>query len=160
MKLKFANEREGKVTVKFDTKVTATGDVRTTEVMLELPSGKTLTSTVGCDSRDKFSRRNGRYAAFLKLLTQDNSQACEEAVKRQNKAPVKEVGSLSDAARNFYLLSRADRTVLQKSLCPEFNRNAPERRAQREKSLLERLYKKYGMPLQLVKADKLKMAAK
>jgi hypothetical protein len=169
MKLRFA-KGEGKVLVNFDTKETPKGDVRTTEVTVEVPGEAgatiTLTAKVGCDSRDKFSRRNGRYAAFLKLLTQDNNQAYEEAVKRRDKtrSVAREVGCLSEAARPFYMLSRADRTVLQKALCPEFNRNAPERRVQREKSLLERLYKKYGMPIQLMpktfKLDVDKLAAK
>lgn len=150
---------QGDVNVKFDLVKTEIrkGLVQTnmkTTVTVTLPNGTTLAGVSSCDTRDNFSRHTGRKFAFLNLIRKDNEAAQVLALNEYRKGKVKEVEAeaLVQAARKHYKLSRPDRTVLMKAVCPKFSANSPERKKQREIDTYQRLEAKYG--------EKYKIAAK
>lgn len=120
--------------------------LRTTTLTVTLPSGEKLTSQCACHSGDQFVKRAGRFYAFQKLREADNDQATQKALDAHQGQMLKQpetAEGLAQAAKAHYKLSRDDRRTLFQIVCPEFFRNTPERRKQRELALLEHLKKKY-----------------
>jgi len=154
MKVNFTNG-EGEVTILYD-KVSAPAHLnkktdeevtmRTTTVTVTLPGGEKFSSESVCHTQDQFSKRAGRFYCLMKLLDADTEAAVEKTLKTYQdeilKRPEGQDG-LSQAAKAHYQLSRADRRILTGVVCPEFTRNTPARKAQREKALYERLKAKY-----------------
>lgn len=147
MKVKFS-KGEGKVEIQYDKTQPPPGlteGLMQTTLCITLPSGEKLTSKVACHTGDKFIKRVGRFYAFMKLITEDTNQACEEAIAAHQDTVLKkpEGTGLSQAAKAHYKLCREDRRTTFQIVCPEFFRNTPERRAQRERSIYERLKAKF-----------------
>lgn len=151
--MKFATKNgEVKVGVQHkDTTLSWGAKRKTTELKVTLPNGEELTTSTTCHGADKFTKRTGRRVVFLKLLDMDDAQAIQRAEKvwramQDNdslKATKGQTPSLWQDAKKYYKLSREDRTSLAKIVCPEFFQAAPERKKQRDLSLLSNLLKKY-----------------
>ena len=134
-----------------------------TTIAVTLPNGTKLTGTACCDTRDQFNKHQGRYFAYKNLLRQDTDEAHEITVGEWAGQVIKHpetTASLAQAARKHYKLCRQDRTVVMNVACPKFFYNTPERRAQREKMILQHLTDKYGPPPAKNAVKSFKLAAK
>jgi hypothetical protein len=152
MRLKLSDGQEVTVEVHYQDKEVkgGRGTSKATSLGVFWPDNKkAIVVSAVCDSRDQFSRKSGKLAAFRKLIRRDTDQAVEEVVQRverSGRVSRLEAGSLNQAAKRHYWLSRKDRKIIFKAVCAEFGRNDPERKALREKLLYERLFHKFGPP--------------
>jgi hypothetical protein len=116
-----------------------------TTIRITLPTGE-LTHTVKCHVNDVFSKSEGRRFALLGIIAQDNEGAhrkAEQVAMKAAKGTGLEAGSLFGAAKKYYMLSREDRKLLFKAICPDLFHKSPEQVALRKAALFLRLKKTF-----------------
>ena len=121
---------------------------KNTHLNVKLANGKEISVKVTCHPTDQFSRAHGRYAAVRALFEKDTNDATDIAVKNATDIAAKNRtqvcnSTLKKAAKKLYLLSREDREIIFKAVCPFFFQPSAEIVTKQEKELYAALKVKY-----------------